>query len=97
MFLYEGWETWVVRRVIFVPKWFSEALSDLKIEVLGLGLGFSPTSLFINEADLKRDFADFSRNMKCTGYFRNLLLKTLVKLQLLTISQLGVHHQGIGH
>ena len=26
---------------------------------------------FINEADLKRDFADFSRKMRCKWYFKN--------------------------
>ena len=39
------------------------ALSDLEIEVLGKGLGHSLITSFINEADLKRDFADFSRKM----------------------------------
>ena len=38
-----------------------KVLSGLEIEVLGKGLGFSPTPSFINEADLKRDFVDFSR------------------------------------
>ena len=46
-------------------------LSELEIEVLGKGLGFSPTPSFINEADLKRDFTNFSRKMKCKLYFRN--------------------------
>ena len=46
-------------------------LSELEIEVLGKGLGFSPTPSFINEGDLKRDFADFSRKMRCKWYFRN--------------------------
>ena len=46
-------------------------LSELEIEVLGKGLGFSPTPSFINEADLKRDFADISRKMRCKWYFRN--------------------------
>ena len=46
-------------------------LSELEIEVLGKGLGFSPTSSFINEADLKRDFTNFSRKTRCKCYFRN--------------------------
>ena len=43
----------------------------MEIEVLCKGLGFSPTPSFINEADLKRDFADFSRKMRCKWHFRN--------------------------
>ena len=39
--------------------------------MLGKGLGFSLTPSFINEADLKRDFTNFSRKMKCKLYFRN--------------------------
>ena len=46
-------------------------LSELEIEVLGKGLGFSPTPSLINEADLKRDFADFLRKMRCKWHFRN--------------------------
>ena len=46
-------------------------LSYLEIEVLGEGLGFSLTSSFINEADPKRDFVDFSRKMRCKWHFRN--------------------------
>ena len=41
-----------------------KVLTDLEISVLGKGLGFSPTPTFINEADLRRDFADFARKMK---------------------------------
>ena len=48
-----------------------KVLSDLVIEVLGKGLGFSPTPSFINKADLKMDFADFSRKMRCKWDFRN--------------------------
>ena len=46
-------------------------LSELEIEVSGKGSGFSPTPSFINKADLKRDFVDFSRKMRCKWYFRN--------------------------
>ena len=38
-----------------------KVLCDMEREVLGKGLGFSSTPSFINEADLKRDFVDFSR------------------------------------
>ena len=46
-------------------------LSELEIEVLGKGLGFSLTPSFINEADLKSDFANFSRKIRRKWYFRN--------------------------
>ena len=48
-----------------------KVLTDLEISVLGKGLGFSPTPTFINEADLRRDFADFNRKMRCKWFFRN--------------------------
>ena len=34
-------------------------------------LGFSPTPTFINEADLRRDFAEFARKMRFQCFFRN--------------------------
>ena len=34
-------------------------------------IGFSPIPSFINEADLKTDFADFSRKIRCKWHFRN--------------------------
>ena len=48
-----------------------ELLTHLEISILGKGLGFSPTPTFINEADLRRDFADFPRKMRCEWCFRN--------------------------
>ena len=48
-----------------------KVLSDLEISVLGKGLGFSPTPTSINEADLRRDFAEFARKMRCKWFFRN--------------------------
>ena len=35
------------------------------------GLGFVPTPNMINEEDLRRDFNEFSRKMRCKWYFRN--------------------------
>ena len=72
-------------------------LSELEIEVLGKGLGFSPTPSFINEADLKRDFANFSRKMRCSGISELISVKTLVKHQLFTLSLLGIHHKDTLH
>ena len=48
-----------------------KVLTDLEISVLGKGLGFSPTPTFINEVDLRRDFVNFSRKMRCKWFFRN--------------------------
>ena len=48
-----------------------KVLTDLEISVLGKELGFSPTPTFINEADLRRDFADFARKMRFKWFFRN--------------------------
>ena len=44
-------------------------LSELEIEVLSKGLSFSPTSSFINEANLQRDFADFLEKNKVQVVF----------------------------
>ena len=46
-------------------------LKATEIKVLERGLGFAPTPNLINEADLQRDFEDFSRKMRCRWYFRN--------------------------
>ena len=48
-----------------------KALSKTEIKVLEKGLAFSPTLSFIIEADLQRDFDDFTRKMRCKWYFRN--------------------------
>ena len=48
-----------------------ELLTHLEISVLGKGLGFSPTPTFTNEADLRRDFVDFPRKLRCEWCFRN--------------------------
>ena len=44
-----------------------KVLTDLEISVLGKGLGFSTTP--INEADLRRNFANFAKKIRC--FFRN--------------------------
>ena len=48
-----------------------KVLTELEISVLGKGLGFLPTPTFINKADLRRNFADFARKMRCKWFFRN--------------------------
>ena len=48
-----------------------KVLIDLEISVLGKGLGFSSTPTFINEADLRREFGNFSRKMRFKWFFRN--------------------------
>ena len=46
-------------------------LNKTEIRVLEKGLGFVPTPNMINEEDLRRDFNEFSRKMRCKWYFRN--------------------------
>ena len=46
-------------------------MTDLEITYLGKGLGFSSTPTFVNEADLKRDFANLARNITCKWFFCN--------------------------
>ena len=48
-----------------------KVLTATEIKVLERGLGFVPTPNLINEADLRRDFEDFSRKMRCRWHFRN--------------------------
>ena len=49
----------------------SQVLTATEIKVLERGLGFVPTPNLINEADIRRDFQDFSRKMRCRRHFRN--------------------------
>ena len=46
-------------------------LSQTEINMLEKGLGFPATPSFINEAELRKDFNEFSRKMRCKWYFRN--------------------------
>ena len=48
-----------------------KVLSQREINVLQKGLGFSPNQSFINEADLRRDFNEFGRKMRCKWCFRS--------------------------
>ena len=44
---------------------------ETAIRVLEKGFGFAATPTRINESDLKRDFNEFSRKIRCKWYFRN--------------------------
>ena len=46
-------------------------LHEIEIQVLEKGLGFVPTPNSINEENLRRDFGEFSRKMRCKWYFRD--------------------------
>ena len=48
-----------------------KALTETGTGILKRGLGFVPAPNFINEENLRRDFNDFSRKMRCKWYFRN--------------------------
>lgn len=43
----------------------NKVLSDTKNNVMGEELGFTPTILFINDSDLKRDIENFARKTRC--------------------------------
>ena len=59
-----------------------KVLTNLEIDVLGKGLGFSLTTTFINEVDLiTRGSVSFARKMRCRWFFAMNLRKTLVKIQ----------------
>ena len=46
-----------------------KVLHEIEIQVLEKGLGFVPTPNSINEEDLRRDFGEVSRKMRCKWYF----------------------------
>ena len=48
-----------------------KVLTETEIGVLERGLGFVATLNLINEENLRRDFDDFSRKMRCKWYFRS--------------------------
>ena len=48
-----------------------KVLMETEIRVLEKGSGFASTPTRINESDLKRDFNEFSRKVRCKWYFRN--------------------------
>ena len=56
-------------KTVFNLSW--KVLTETEIRVLEKGSGFAPTPTRINESDLKRDFNEFSRKMRCKWYFRN--------------------------
>ena len=46
-------------------------MTETEIRVLEKGLGFAPTPTKINETDLRADFNEFARKMRCKWFFRN--------------------------
>ena len=58
----------------------NNVLSQTEISVLEKGLGFIPTPNMINDADLRRDFKEFSRKMSCKSYFRDEPSKDLIEI-----------------
>ena len=46
-------------------------LTETEIPVLEKGLDFAPTPTEINETDLRADFNEFARKMRCKWFFRN--------------------------
>ena len=72
-----------------------KVLTVTEIKVLERGLGFVPTPKLINEADLRRDFEDFSRKMRCRWYFRNEPSDDFVMYRHSDLSLSGNHLQDI--
>ena len=50
----------------------SKSVFNLGKKVLEKGLGFAPTPTKINEADLRADFNEFARKMRCKCFFHNM-------------------------
>ena len=48
-----------------------KVLNEIEIKVLEKGLGFVPTPNIINEEDLRINFGEFSRKMRCKWNFRD--------------------------
>ena len=48
-----------------------KVLTETEIRVLEKGLGFAPTPTKINETELRADFNEFDRKMRCKWFFRN--------------------------
>ena len=55
----------------FVFNLSKKVLIETEIRVLEKGLGFAPTPTKINKTDLRADFNEFSRKMRCKRFFRN--------------------------
>ena len=49
----------------------NKVLSQTEISVLEKGLGFVPTPNMISKTDLRHNFNEFSRKMRCKWYFRD--------------------------
>ena len=47
-----------------------KVLAETEIRVLEKDLGFAPTVIKINETDLRADFNEFARKMRCKWFFR---------------------------
>ena len=60
-----------MKRLLLVFNMGQKVLTETEIKVLERDLGFAPTPDLINEADLRREFEDFSRKMRCRWYFKN--------------------------
>ena len=54
-----------------VFKLRKKVLRETEIHVLEKGLGFAPTPTRINKTDLRADFNEFARKMRCKWFFRN--------------------------
>ena len=76
-------------RTVFNPS--RKVLTETEIRVLEKGLGFATTPTRINKSDLKRDFNEFSRKMRCKWYFRNEPTENFSENQPLMLNLTGIH------
>ena len=73
-----------------------KVLTETEIRVLERGLGFVPTPKLINEENLRKDFDEFSRKMRCKWYFKTSHQIILVKY-LRSSPNLSGSHQQVTH
>ena len=48
-----------------------KVLTETEIKVLEKGFDFAPIQKTLNEPELRRDFEEFFRRMRCKWHFRN--------------------------
>ena len=54
-------------------------LTEIEIKVLEKGLDFAPVQRTLNELELRKDFEEFCRRMRCKWHFVMKFLKRLAK------------------
>ena len=55
-------------------------LTEIEIKVLEKGLDFAPVQRTLNEPELRKDFEEFRRRMRCKWHFRNEVSETFSEI-----------------